>query len=82
MVVLSPVCLNVSGSHDFHPLCSLGLKKDRPARSKVLVPDPAKKHQRISDVVYDENKIDMGKYKTGNDIPKNQGKCTPYTQVH
>ncbi|XP_027052925.1 transcriptional regulator ATRX-like [Pocillopora damicornis] len=50
-----------------------GLKKDRPARSKVLVPDPAKKHQRISDVVYDENRIDMGKYKTGNDIPKNQG---------
>lgn len=44
---------------------SEGLKKDRPARSKVLVPDPAKKHQRISDVVYDENRIDMGKYKTG-----------------
>ncbi|XP_022798892.1 uncharacterized protein LOC111336967 isoform X2 [Stylophora pistillata] len=50
-----------------------GLKKDRTASSVVLVPNPAKKHQRIGDVVYNEDRIDNGKYNTGNDIPKKQG---------
>lgn len=71
MVVFLFVCFNVFGSYDFYFFCFLGLKKDRFVRSKVLVLDLVKKYQRISDVVYDENRIDMGKYKIGNDIFKN-----------